>query len=49
MIALTGNLCWISIVLLFGRSIGNMVDPRVLLHGIAAAGLSYFSFKKLRS
>lgn len=43
-IALVGNMGWIAIVLLFGQSIGNYLDPRVLIHGVAAAGLSYFSF-----
>jgi hypothetical protein len=47
-IALAGNLGWLVIVFLFGFSIGNLLDFRVLFHGIAALGLSYFSFRNLR-
>ena len=47
-IALVGNLGWIGIVVLFGESIGNYADPRVLFHGTAAVGLCYFSFLSLR-
>jgi hypothetical protein len=43
-ITLIGNLCWIGIAILFGLSIGHVLDPRVLFHVIAAAGASYFSF-----
>jgi hypothetical protein len=49
MIALVGNLAWIGIVTLFGQSIGNIADPRVLIHGFAALGLSYFSFQTLEA
>jgi hypothetical protein len=48
-ITLVGNLCWIGVVVLFGGSIGNVLDVRVLLHVIAAAGMSYFSFKILQA
>jgi hypothetical protein len=48
-IALAGGLCWIGVVVLFGLSIGNLLDFRVLFHGIAAAGLSYFSYQTLRN
>jgi len=44
-IALVGSVCWIGIAILFGTSIGNVLDPRALLHAIAGAGLSYFSFR----
>lgn len=47
-IALTGSLCWVAIAVLFGLSIGNVFDPRVLVHVVAAAGLSYFSFLTVR-
>ena len=47
-IALAGNLSWLGIVFLFGQSVGNLMDFRVLFHGIAAAGLSYFSYRTLR-
>ena len=48
LIALAGSLGWLGIVFLFGQSIGNLLDFRVLFHGIAAAGLSYFSYQTLR-
>jgi hypothetical protein len=47
-ITLVGNLAWVGIVTLFAQSIGNYFDPRVLFHGIAAIGLSYFSLQSLR-
>ena len=48
-IALAGNLGWLGIVVLFSLSVGNLLDFRVLFHGIAAAGLGYFSFRTLRT
>ena len=48
-IALMGSLGWIAVVALFGRSIGNPFDLRVLLHAVAAAGLSYFSLRAVRA
>ena len=47
-IAFAGNIGWLAIVLLFGQSIGNLLDPRAVFHGIAALGLIFFSFKTLR-
>lgn len=44
-VALVGSVCWIGIALLFGQSIGNIFDPRVLFHAVAAAGLSFFSLQ----
>lgn len=46
-IALVGSVCWIGIAFLFGRSIGNIFDPRVLFHAAAAAGLSFFGFQTI--
>ncbi len=40
LVSLLGNLSWITIVYLFGRSIRNVKDPRVLMHMIAALGLA---------
>ncbi|MBI5263556.1 MAG: hypothetical protein HY852_17245 [Bradyrhizobium sp.] len=47
-IALAGTLCWVGIAGLFGISIGNLFDPRVLVHAAAAVGLSYFNFRAAR-
>lgn len=39
-----GNLGWLVVVLLFGISINNFLDFRVLFHGTAALGLLFLSF-----
>jgi len=46
-VTLAGNLGWLLIVLLFGHSLGNYLDFRVLFHGIATAGLVFFSYRTL--
>jgi hypothetical protein len=48
-VALVGNLGWFGVALLFGRSIGNMSDPRALLHAAAALGEAYFRAGAFRS
>lgn len=47
-VALVGSVCWIGIAILFGLSIGNVLDPRALAHAIAALGLAFFSFRTSR-
>ncbi len=42
-ICAVGTLCWALLVVRFGVSIGNLLDPRVLMHLIASAGLVLFS------
>lgn len=42
-----GALGWIVIVVLFGLSIGNVADPRVLMHLIAAAGLLVLAVRRV--
>ena len=44
-IALAGSICWLVIVVLSGISAGSFLDPRVLIHLAAAAGLSFFGFR----
>lgn len=44
-IALAASLGWFAIAVLFGFSVGTFVDPRVLIHAIAAAGLSFFCLR----
>lgn len=46
--ALISGLLWIGIVLLFGQSIGNISDPRVLMHAVSTFGLCWFSFLQMR-
>ena len=48
-ITLIGCLCWVGIAILFGLSIKNVFDARSLLHALAAAGLSFFSYQTLMS
>lgn len=46
-ITLAGNLGWVVIVVLFGLSLGNLFDFRVVFHGVAAVGLFFFSLRTL--
>jgi hypothetical protein len=38
---------WCVVALLFGRSLGNLFDFRVVWHALAAAGLAAFSLRTL--
>ena len=40
--------CWLILALLFGKSIGNMLDPRVVVNAAVAAFLVAFSAATLR-
>lgn len=42
-ICLAGSLGWLAIVIAFGLVIGSVLDPRVLMHGVAVAGLAGMS------
>ncbi len=44
-LAMVGSLGWLVIAILFGRAVGNSLDPRSLSHAIAAAGCAYFSLR----
>jgi hypothetical protein len=48
-LALIGSLGWVVVALLFGQAIGNVFDPRVLVHALSAAGLAGFSTKSVLS
>jgi len=48
-LALAGNLGWVSIVLLFGHAVGNLFDPRVVMHGVTAFVLALFSLRSLKA
>lgn len=41
------SVAWAAIALAFGAAIGNMLDPRVLWHAIAALALAGFSLRCL--
>lgn len=47
-ICLVSSLCWAVIVILFGKVIGNLFDPRVLMHLAASGGLAILSFVDLK-
>lgn len=47
MLAGASALGWIVIVVLFGLSIGNVADPRVLMHLVAAAGLLVLAVRRV--
>jgi len=46
-ITLVGSLVWVAIAIAFGAAIGNVLDPRVLWHAIAALVLAGFSLRTL--
>ena len=46
-ITLVGSLAWVGIAIAFGVAIGNVVDPRVLWHAVAALVLAGFSLRSL--
>ncbi|PSJ63695.1 hypothetical protein [Pseudaminobacter soli (ex Li et al. 2025)] len=46
-ICLVSSLCWVGVALAFGSAIGNVRDPRVLWHAIAALVLAGFSLRTL--
>ena len=48
-VSLVGCLCWVAIALLFGSTIGNIFDFRVLVHTIAALGLAVLSWRTLQA
>jgi len=47
-IAFAGSVAWAAGAVVFGRLIGNLLDPRALIHGLASAGLALFSLRTLR-
>ena len=47
-ITLCGNLAWVGVCLLFGLSIKNVLDPRVLMHAVTALLLALLSIRTLR-
>ncbi len=46
-ICLAGSLAWLALVSAFGVVIGHLLDPRVLMHAAAAAGLTVMSIRTL--
>jgi len=47
MVCAIGTACWGLVVLGFGVSIGNLLDPRVGMHLLASAGLVLFSVRAI--
>ncbi len=46
-VCLVGCFCWVAIAVMFGQSVGNVMDPRALFHGFAALGLAILSWRSL--
>ena len=46
-IAVGSSLCWAAVALGFGNAIGNLIDPRVLWHVLAALALAGFGLRQL--
>ena len=44
-VCFAGCVVWAVIALAFGASVGNLADPRAVLHALAAVGLAVFSFR----
>jgi hypothetical protein len=40
-----GSIAWVAVALCFGAAIGNVLDPRALIHAVNAAGLAGFSIR----
>lgn len=40
LVAVVGSLAWAIVALLFGASIGDVADPRALMHAVSALGLA---------
>ncbi len=45
LVCTAGSIAWIFIAIGFGASIGNVLDPRALIHAINAAVLAAFSLR----
>ncbi|HUQ77001.1 MAG TPA: hypothetical protein VM183_19940 [Burkholderiales bacterium] len=44
-VSFAGCLAWIAVALGFGKAIGNVFDPRALIHAINAAALAVMSLR----
>ena len=47
-VSFAGCLAWIAVALGFGKAIGNVLDPRALIHAINAALLAAMSLRTVR-
>jgi hypothetical protein len=47
LVCLFGSLAWIAVALGFGYTIGNLLDPRAVIHAVNAAVLAGFSARSL--
>lgn len=45
LVALAGSIAWVAIVLGFGHAIGNLLDPRSLIHRTLAFVLGAFALR----
>jgi hypothetical protein len=44
-IAFVASICWVAVAVGFGAAIGNLIDPRVLWHAVAALALTVYSLR----
>jgi hypothetical protein len=44
-VSAAGSMAWLSVAIGFGSSIGNLLDPRALVHAVNAAVLAAFSIR----
>jgi hypothetical protein len=49
LVCLVGSIAWIAVALGFGAAIGNVLDPRALIHAVNAGALAAFSVRTLLS
>ena len=47
MVALAGSVAWVAIALSFGIAVGNVLDPRALIHATVALVLGMFAVRSL--
>lgn len=47
LVCLTGSIAWVAVALGFGAAIGDVLDPRALIHAVNAAVLAAFSLRTL--
>jgi hypothetical protein len=47
LVCVFGSIAWVVVALAFGAAIGNVLDPRALIHAVNAAVLAVFSVRTL--
>jgi hypothetical protein len=47
LVCLVGSIAWVAVALGFGAAIGDVLDPRALIHAVNAGVLAVFSIRTL--